>query len=99
MQIEGLPNAGVREGGAGKGVVEVLGAIDIIAEDMEKCEVVHELGIVVGVETVQLRGNLVADIAGDGVVTPHFTEPVVVVGGIALGIDDEVQFDVISRRF
>jgi hypothetical protein len=34
--VEGLPDAGVGKRGAGEGVVEVLRAVDVIAEEVEK---------------------------------------------------------------
>ena len=73
--VEGLPDARVGERGAGERVVEILRAVDVIAEEVEESEVVDELRGVIGMEAVEFREDLVTDIAGDGLVIPEFVEP------------------------
>ena len=88
--VEGLPDAGVRQRRAGEGVVEILRAIDVVAEQVEESEVVDELRGLVGMETIQLRQNLVTDIAGNCLVVPDLVEPCAEIRDIAPGIDDQV---------
>ena len=89
------PYTGVRKRNPAEIIVEVAGAIEIIAEEVEECEVVNELRHLVCVKLPKIEQYILFHVLDQLVVVPNFCEPLLQLLAVAVAVHDEVQLDVV----
>ena len=87
---------GVWERDPAKILVNVAGAIEKIAEEMEECEVIDELRWLIRVELSQIVQHILFHVLDQILVVPHFREPLLKLLAVAITVNDEVQFDIVA---
>ena len=93
--VEGVPDPGVGEGESAQGVVDVAGAVQRIAEQVEERQVVDELRRMVAVEFGEVVEDLLLDVLDEALVVPDLSEPSFQILPVAGAVDDQVEFEVV----